>query len=76
MISVSDGHITKAETSVDATARVQKDFNSESLHTSLQKGILSRISGLTGEEFRRVLLRGVCPLCATRWPCFRCRVLP
>ncbi len=30
-----------AETSDDATARVQKEFNSESLHTSLQKGILS-----------------------------------
>jgi hypothetical protein len=96
VISVSDSSITKAETSDDATARVQKEFNSETLYNSFQKGVmsangtwvlcfgaqdvvggvtearfsrrsverylsaltdLSRVPGLTGEEFRRVLLQ-------------------
>jgi hypothetical protein len=99
VISVSDSSITKAETSDDATARVQKEFNSETLHNSFQKGVmsangtwvlcfgtqdivggvtetrfssaprksverylsaltdLSRVPGLTGKEFHRVLLQ-------------------
>ena len=41
VISVSDSSITKAETSEDATARVQKEFSSETLHNSFQKGVMS-----------------------------------
>lgn len=41
VISVSDSSITKAETSDDATARVQKEFNSETLHNSYQMGVMS-----------------------------------
>jgi hypothetical protein len=38
VISVADSSITKAKTSEDATARVQKEFNWETLPNSFQKG--------------------------------------
>ncbi len=41
VISVSDSSITKAETSDDAMSRVQKEFNSETLYNSFQKGVMS-----------------------------------
>ena len=41
VISVSDSSITKAETSDDATSRVQKEFNSETLRNSYQMGVMS-----------------------------------